>query len=316
MRKYFGLLSFCLAAFAVTACGSTAPITLEERLQRPSATRNDFPDWEEFMRYRVSFQYANAARLKLANSDLTIPQDTSMDFQVPFALWDLSTGNNLGAGIAFMDWFNSGLSKNATYGYYFNRGLGFMVNPNTHYFSFDTRQGSPSAADVRRSWDEAYALFTAIHNASGQCYMHGFDQKNQYRKTSPKDVPSQYKVASYWCPHATMADREYRVEVSAWANPYDGIRVLAAVLPQCFRLASGEEWVDARHCGIDLADRQRSLIPDSRFGWMQVIVTPQADDPTLFEVIARTDETSVKLPAPELTEEYRQFLRQQPYSPL
>jgi len=311
MKNLIALISL-VGFLMITGC-ATAPMTYEESLSTNRATRNDVPDWDKNMRYRVGFLYANAARHQIDKPSLSRAADPSLDFQVPFAVLDYVRGDNLSGGLALVDWFNSGLSDDNFYRYYYNRGLAFMVHPNTHYFSFDEREGDATSADVHTAWNEAHELFEAIHNRSGRCYIHGYSDELQYRRTFSKDVPGRYKEVSYWCPHPVLSDREHRVSVSAWANPYDGIRVLSTVQSQCFRTIRGEDFVDVRECGLLLADRQRSLIPDSRFGWMELVVTPAANDPVAYEVIARAGNSTTRLQAPQRTEQYIEFLASRPY---
>lgn len=310
------LPTLTLLSLAALAGCSTAPITFDESLALDRAARNDVPDWDTEMRYRVGFQYANAARNSLSNPTLEIPPDTNLDFQVPFAIWDYTQGNTLGSKISFLDWFNAGLSDNSRYSYYYNRGLGFMVNPNTHYFAFDERPGNATAEDVRDSWSQAKALFDAVHNRNGNCYVHGFSEKDQYRRTFSKDVPGLYKEVAFWCDHPLFEDKKHRVSVSAWANPFDGLRVLATVQSQCYiKPPRGERFVDVRDCGIKLANRQRDLIPEGRFPWTELIITPLEDGPSSFEVRARRYDQTRTLPAPALKQKYIDFLASRDYTP-
>jgi hypothetical protein len=123
----------------LTACATPTPLSFEESLQTPRATRNDVRDWDEELSYRVELQYANTARQKLAQANLDIPPNTSRGLQVPWAIWETARGNDLTGGLLFADWSSSGLSKEARYAHYYNRGLGYMAFPNTHYFTFDER---------------------------------------------------------------------------------------------------------------------------------------------------------------------------------
>lgn len=311
--RYVFAFTFLTLGFA--GC-SVAPVSYEESLRTDRATRNDVVDWEAEIRYRVGFQYANAARRQLADASVDIPPDMTTGFQVPFAIWDYTQGDSLGAGIGFLDWFNSGLSKDSRYSYYYNQSLGRMGNPNTHYFTFDERPGSPSADDVHAAWNEAQALFTSIHNRGGECYVHGFSEKDQYRRTFSKDVPAKYKIIAYRCRHPLFTGEELRVTVSAWAHPFEGVRVMGAVESQCYvKPPRGEDFVDVRPCGLDLANRQRSRIPSARFGWIELVVTPIEASPSEFEVIARQGDFVTRLPAPAATEEYKAFLASREYRP-
>lgn len=311
MKNLIALISL-IGLLMITGC-ATAPMTYEESLSTNRATRNDVPDWDKNMRYRVSFLYAHAALRQMENPSLSPASDPSFDFQVPFAVLDYVRGDNLSGGLALVDWFNSGLSDDNYYRHHYNRTLALMVNPNTHYFTFDSNPGEATASDVRQAWNEAHDLFQRIHNRSGICYVHGYSDKDQYRLTFSKDVPGRYKAVLFRCPHPIFDDRDYKVVVSSWSNPYDGVRVLASVESQCFRTVSGEDFVDVRDCGLELANRHRSLIPESRFGWMELIVTPAANDPVAFKVIARTEDASTTLQPPQRTDRYIEFLASRPY---
>ena len=145
-----------LAVVTLSGC-STAPMTLEENLATHRATRNDITDWDTEMKYRVGFQYAVSARNLHENPNLEVPPDSAMVGQVPFAIWSYSIGDNLGGAMAVADWINQGLSKEARYGYYYDRGIAYMGYANTHYFTFDERVGVDTAEDVHSVFDEAYA---------------------------------------------------------------------------------------------------------------------------------------------------------------
>lgn len=307
-------LCLILALAGLAAC-STAPVSFEDSLTTERATRNDVPDWDTEMRYRVSFQYARAAHEQFADATLEIPPDTSFGFQVPFAILDFTLDNNLGGAIGFADWFNSGMNDNARYRHYYTEGVLTMTHPSTHYFSIDTRPGEATAEDIHTSWDEAHALFQAVHNRSGRCYVYGFNDKDQYRVTFSKDVPGLYKEISYRCPHPYIVGEELRVLVSAWARPFPDARAIGAVQMRCWVTPPrGEKFRDLRPCGRQFADQHRASIPDSRFGWMELMTTPKADEPHHFEVLGRIGDHVVRLPAPEITEEYVEFLAAQPYA--
>jgi len=155
-----------LILFVVSGC-SIAPLAYDEVFLLDRTTRNDVRNWEKEMRYRVTFQYANAARVQHENPMVEIPADMTMGFQVPFGIWDYSMGNNLGGAVSFIDWFNSGMSEDARYNYYYNKTLARVNQPNTLYFAFDERPGIATAEDIHALWDEAYALFQAVRNPHG-----------------------------------------------------------------------------------------------------------------------------------------------------
>jgi hypothetical protein len=305
-------LSILLFALVLSGCATVEPMTFEESLETSRATRNDVRDWEEELRYRVELQYANTARQKLESTELEIPPNTNIDFMVPFAIWEYARGNSLGGGIAVADWLNSGLTKESRYRTYYNRGLGYMGHPNTHYFTFDERDGIATPADVHDAWDEAYALFQSVFNRDGNCRVFGYTEEYQYARTYSKNVPGKYIDVGWHCRHPLFENQQQKVVVTAYANPFDGVRVIAGVVTQCWvQPPRKQKFTDLRGCGITLADRQRPYLTDSRFGWTELITTPQSDAPHLFEVVVRQGDQLTTLPAPESTEEYQAFLQSQ-----
>jgi hypothetical protein len=299
----------------LTGCASVEPLTFDEALHTERATRNDVRDWEEELRYRVELQYANTARQKLESVDLDIPPNTNIDLVVPFAIWDYARGDNLSGNLTVAAWINSGLTKESRYRTYYNRGLGYMLHPNTHYFTFDERDGVATPADVHEAWDEAHALFQSVFNRAGNCRVFGYTEEYQYARTYPKNVPGKYKDVLYLCsPHPLFADKEQKVMVTAYANPFDGVRVIAGVVTQCWvQPPRGQSFLDLRGCGLTLADAQRTRIPESRFSWVELVTTPRADAPFQSEVVVRRGDQVTTLPAPEMTEKYQAFLKERPY---
>ena len=307
--RHLPCTTLLFAVLLLSGC-AVAPWSYDTVMEANRTTRNDVPDWAMEMRYRVGFQYANTARHKLENPSIEVPADRTMGFQVPFAIWDYAQGYELSAGLGFMDWFNSGMSGSARYAHYFNRDLGYVGQANTQYYRFDARDGVATTEDVHAAWDAAYTLFQAIHNRSGTCKVYGYNEKDQYRLTFPKNVPGLYKEFAYQCPHPTLANAQQTVNVSAWANPFDDIRVLAAVQSQCYiDPPKGQDFLDVRECGMPLAEQQRPYIPED--DWMELVTTPKSDDPYVFEVITRYRNDLAILPAPELTAEFTDFLKAQ-----
>ncbi len=305
-----GIALFITAILLLSGCATVEPISFEQSLQTSLATRNDVRDWDEELRYRVELQYANTARQKLETVDLDVPPNTNIDFQVPFAIWDYARGDNFEGAMAFADWFNSGLSKESRYGYYFNRTLGNMVNPNTHYFTFDERPGIATEQDVNDAWDEAYRLFQAVYNSTNQCYVFGYTEEFQYAKTYPKNVAGKYKDVLFLCKHPVLEGQQQKVTVTAYANPFDGVRVIAGAVSQCYVAPPrGQKFVDVRGCGARLAERQRGQLTESRFGWTELVTTPIEETPYLFEVQVRNGDSTTVLPAPETQPKYQEYLR-------
>ena len=128
-------------------------------------------------------------------------------------------------------------------------------------------------------------------------------------------MPGLYKEISYRCPHPYIVGEELRVLVSAWARPFPDERAIGAVQMRCWvKPPRGEKFRDLRPCGRQFADQHRASIPDSRFGWMELMTTPKADEPHHFEVLGRIGDNVVRLPAREIGEEYVEFLAAQPYA--
>jgi len=308
------LVTAVLLGIVLSGCATVEPMSFEESLQTQLATRNDIRVWDEELRYRVEFQYANTARQKLESAELEIPPNTNIGIMVPFAIWEFGRGNDLGGGLAVADWLNSGLTKESRYRHYYNRGLVYMGVPNTHYFTFDERAGTATPDDVHAAWDEAFALFQSVHNRSGDCHVYGFREDYQYARTYPKDVLGKYKDILWLCKHPLFENEQYKVLVMAYANPFPGVRVIAGTVTQCYiDPPRGQKDLDFRNCGMRQANQQRSFLPDSRFGWMELITTPIPETPYLYEVVAIRGDEVARLPAPETTEDYQESLKERPY---
>jgi len=295
-------------------CAAVEPMTFEESLNTHRATRNDVRDWDEELRYRVEFQYANTARQKLEKADLEIPPNTNIDIMVPFAIWDYARGDSFGGAMGFASWFSNGLSKESRYAHYFNRGIGYMVNPNTHYFTFDTRPGTATVGDIHQAWDEAFELFQSVYNRDGECHVFGYTEEYQYARTYPKDVPGLHKDVLYLCDHPIFENKKQKVMVMAYANPFDNVRVIAATVTQCYiDPPKGEKFVDVRGCGMRLADAQRPFLTNSRNGWIELAITPTEAAAHELEVVVRSAGEATRLPVPEMTQKYKDFLKSSPY---
>lgn len=301
-----------ILALSATGC-AVQPLSFDESLHTKAAMRNDVADWDQELKYRVSFQYANAARQVLSAPQVDIPPDTTLDMQVPFAIWDISRGASGSGALAFADWFNSGLSEDARYAHYYNEELAYLITPNTHYFTFDQSPGSPTDEDIQRIWDEASSLFEAVHNRSGRCYVFGYDKERQYASTYSKNVPGKYKVVGYRCPNVAFPDQEMIVAVSAWAKPFPGVKALGIVQMQCYvRPPRGERFVDTRACSTPFANDNRARLPVTRSGWLELISTVDTSRPEMMKIVAVQDDESRTLPPPELTPEYQEYLRSIP----
>lgn len=304
MTKLIGLL----ALMTISGCATPGPMTFEESLTTHRATRSDVTDLEAEMRYRVGIQYANAARKNLDRPGVTAPRNTSMNFELPFAVLDYSLGDDVSGGMAIASWFNSGLSQNSRYQYYYTRGLNFMAHPNTHYFRFDVGSGVPSADEVREDWNDAKALFEKLFNRDGQCQVMGFSEKHQYTRTFSKDVAGEHKMTGWYCPHPVLSDREFKVYVSTWASPFDDVRLVSMIQMQCYILEKGERFIDVRGCGEALAAEHRDLMTKKDADWMQLAVEPAAEEEAVFHVVGRVGDQETTLPAPGLKKEFSEFL--------
>jgi len=261
---------------------AVTPMTFEEELQTDRATRNDFPDYDAQMPRMVGLQYARAAKHATENPELDIPKGTERGFQVPFAIWDFAAGDSFGGAMAVLDWFNSGMSDEKHAAYYFNRGLGFVANPNVSYYTFLPGNEKPSADDVSRTWQHAHSLFERVFNSSGECHQWGWTEKHQHALTYGKNVPGLYKEVLYKCPHPLDPTDVQRVHVTAWANPFPGTSVIGTVQSQCSSKAErGEIFSDTRDCGVKQARRHLKLIWGLPKEWMQLTCTPTCDSSDL-----------------------------------
>lgn len=294
---------------------AVAPQTFEESLSTPRAVRNDIRDWDNHLRYMVGLQYANAARKTINQPSIDIPQTSSRDIQIPFAIWDFSIGDNLAGGIGVLDWFNAGMNGANHTVYYYNRGLGFMANPNTHYFAFDEGDGEATETDVRDMWSSANKMFEAVFNKSGDCHVWGYSESMQYSGTNSKDVPGRYKEVLYRCPNPVFEGQVLRVNVSAWANPFsDDVQVIGAVQSQCTdKKERGERFADTRFCGEQFAALNRTRLDLDGRNWMEMIITPAQGSPSLLEVVVDYKGSTRTLPPPEPNPDYTDFLASRPY---
>lgn len=308
----FNLIPFALAITFLSGCTVT-PLTFEQSLETPRATRNDIRDYESHMRLMVGLHYANAAKRSTLQPELEIPSDTNRDFQVPFAIWDFTNGNNFGSAMGFLDWFNSGMNGANHSRYYWTRGLGFAGHPNVHYFTFVDGDTKPTPAALTQTWERAHALFQSTFNADGQCVHYGFKEKQQHALTNPKNVPGLYADVLYRCPHPIVPGWTQKVYVTAWSNPFEGTSIIGTVQSQCvWKAERGEKYADNRRCGANQAKRHLSLIGSLPDNWMQLTTTP-GEDPSRLEVRSLYLGEKRTIPAPEPTDDYVEFLAERPY---
>ena len=308
------LLFIALAGVLATGCGVT-PLTFEEKFAQTGVQRSDIRDYEGHMKLMVALQYANAARRATLQPGLEIPANTDRSFQVPFAIWDFSNGNNFGSAMGFLDWFNSGMNGGNHSAYYFDREVGFMSNANLHYYTFVEGDKKPSAEAMRGVWDETHKLFQDTFNKEGKCYVWGYSEKNQYALTYPKNVPGLYTEVLYKCPHPLVEDYVQKVFVSAWSNPFQGTEIIGALQSQCFwKPERRTQFADNRDCGKKQADRMLAKLGGLPEGWMQITSTP-SEDPNRLEIHSLYMGETRVLPAPEATDAYVEFLSERPYDP-
>lgn len=311
------LFLFLSYSLYIQGCASTTPVaTLEEQFQSPIALRNTLgDDWKEGIPYNVALLYANAAR-----NSLGVPEpagyavDSQSTLEVPFAIWDYSLGLEAQALAGFVLSFGTGDTLENARLRERNRGLGLLANPNTHYFLFYEQAGDATPVEVDRTWDEAHKVFEAVHNQDRQCQVPLWTPAVGFAKTLPKNIRGVMKSVDYYCPHPLFPGETQLVTVQAWANPFDGVRTLGAVQAQCWVTPPrGERWVDVRGCGQKLAASQRSRVPETDLALLVLVVTPRADDPSLFEVVGVSDGEVTRLPPPDPRPEYVQFLATRPY---
>ena len=287
-------------------------MSLEEKLSTSAVQRNGVRNWDNHTSVLVAHQYAIAA-YRLESGDIPEQPAGSGDqamFNVPFSALDFALGNNLAGGLGLLDWFNSGLGEQNALRYHFNRELGYLANPNSHYFKVVEGNGEPTPETLRSLWDEAYKLFKSTKDQNGECRVWGWTQELQYRRTYPKDVPGRYKLILYKCPHPLYSDKIQRVIVQAWANPAEGIELIASVTSQCWLPApTKKQFVDVRECAGVIANEQRHHVPFAK-GWMELLVTISDEDKSNLHVVGKFADREHRLRAPELTPEYRAFLSQ------
>lgn len=314
IRKILNILCF----LALVGC-ATLPITLDERMNSKYALANDVGEnGADEMRYRVGYQYANAARDLI--TDLEHPQVNSSESTrgAPLVTWSytLQDAYDSRFGDPWSIRVGTVTPEEARNGTYFNTGFAMMAMPNTHYFLYEEGPGSASAEDVDATWKAAHALFSAIHNLDNRCEVARWHAEYQYALTQPKNVRGIYKQVVYLCPNPVANNEVQTVRVEAWANPFEGVRSMGAVQSQCwYERPRGKKYVDIRGCGESLARRQRALIPESRFEVMELITTPQRHKPSMFKVVARYKSNALTLLAPETNPKYIAFLEEHPYSP-
>jgi len=228
----------------------------------------------------------------------------------------LAAGNPAAGALSAATWFSAGLSKESRWGYYLNATTPLVALPNTHYFRFDSRAGPATAEDVYEAWDAAYQLMGALY-PNQDCHVFGWTQELEYLRTHMKDAPGSYKEILYLCEHPLVQGEKIKVNVSAFANPAAGLRTVSMVQRQCELQRPRAEWIDITPCGIELADREASLIPEEADAtWMQLVTTPSADDPGRLITIARYQGKELVMEPPPVTPEYAEFLRSRHEKPV
>lgn len=313
--KLYGPLLFVLV---LAGCAAPPPInTLEEALERPNAYR---PLVEGEIPYHVNLVYANAAWQQLEAAEVPGAPliDTQSTLEPLFAISDFVT-RGTGAGLtSFALSFGNSDVKGSYRQSMRNRGLELTADANTHYYLFDTREGTATPEDVDHAWDQAYKVFQAVHNRDGRCHVNFWTPELGYRRAQVRNVRGELKEVVFRCPHPVYPDGPYLpITIQAWGNPFDGIRALGAIQARCWVLLPKEQqngFRDYRDCGEKLAARQRPYLPPTDLPLMELVTTPTPDDPTIFHVVGRFGDRVTVLPAPETTPEFRAFLASIPYT--
>lgn len=307
-------LLLLLGAIALGGCATPQPRSFEEAINTVGA-RQPLPSSEaEELRYRMGFVYANRARTEapaswtVRNPD-TLNSPTYDVLKLGASGASFAAGNTTAGALDAVTWFSSGLSKEARWGHYLNETTPLVALPNTHYFRFDSREGPATAEDVYAAWDASYRLMQALY-PSGECRVFGWTQEYQYLRTYMKNAPGSYREILYLCEHPLVQGAQIKVNVSAFANPAPGLRTVGMVQRQCELPRQPSEWIDISPCGIELANREVTLIPaETDASWMQLVTTPSADDQGRMITIARYEGKELAMEPPPITAEYAEFLR-------
>lgn len=315
------LILLVAGVLALAGCAAPAPVhTLEEQLNHPHAMRpmaNGGVAAE--IPYHFNVVYANAAWDQLAAPEaLAFPDiNTQSTLEVPFAIADYFYYDLGTAMTGFALSFGTGDSAKNHLERQFVRGLDLTADANTHYYVFDDREGAATPADVDHAWDQAHKVFEEVYNRDGRCYVNFWTPERGYRGAKVINARGELKQVDFRCPHRIYPEGpDQLITVQAWGNPFDNIRALGAVQSRCWvALPNGQTgYRDYRDCGERLAARQRPYLPKTDLPLMELITTPTAADPTVFEVVARYGERVTVLPAPKLRAEYTEFLASVPYT--
>lgn len=297
-------------------CGTVGPMSFEEALNTPAATRGLPGSAEEELRYRVGFQYANRARLAddsswaVRNPD-TLNGTTYNVLTTGSAIANFSSGQTGAGALDIVTWLNDGLGKDARYAFYVKYTMPYVGLPNTQYYRFDETPGRATAADVNEAWEAAYRLMGAMFPAN-ECKVFGWTPELEYAKTHMKNASGVYKEILYVCPHPVFPGETIKVNVAAYANPAKGLRTVAMVQSNCWIDRERDDWLDITPCGVELANKQISKIPAEPLSdWMQLFTTPSAEDVGKMVTVARYRSRELMMAPPVPNPEYGNWLRQE-----
>lgn len=320
--RHLPLAAAALSLVVLSACATTPITSLEERLDSPSATR-PYPRevFEASIPYQVNLVFAHTVLEQFENAEFaesSLSADASGYPAFPLALFDFFA---LGRGPALFGLLTSPRttdSEQVRLENYRIDGLRLTAVPSTHYYLIDADEGLATTERVDYAWDQAYGVFNAVHNRDGRCYANFWTPTRQYSAVRPINARGVKKRVDFRCPHVLRPDLpDQLVTVIALANPFEGYRTIAAVQSRCWshELPPGIKFVDYRDCGDRLAAIQRPYLPKTALPLLELVTTPNAEDPTQFQVVGRFDGRETFLPAPPgLGDAYHEWLSTQPYS--
>lgn len=315
-------LAFAIVLSSVALTGCAAPIaTLEERLETSTATRPYPRDlFASAIPYRLNLVYAHAMLEQIEDPEFaesTLPDSGNYPTGA-LAVFDFFAS---GRGPALFGLLTAPSSRDPDQARRENirlQGLRLTAVPSTHYYFIDSAQGEAFPEHVDFAWDQAYRVFNAVHNRDGRCYANFWTPERLYSPVRVINARGVKKKVDFRCPHSLRPDLpDQLVTVVAFANPFDGYRVVSAVQARCWshELPSGLEFIDYRDCGDRLAAIQRPYLPETDLPLLELVTTPIPEDPTRFHVVGRFNGRETVLPAPPgLGDEYHEWLATQPYS--
>lgn len=311
--------AIAISSVALSGCSVTPVATLEERLESKLATR-PYPRerLEADIPYHVNLVFAHTILEQLQDVDFaeaTPSTGTVGDGAVPIAIFDyLTAGSGLSLfGLATS--FGQGDGTKIVRERYRVAGLNLTGIPNTNYYLVDHGDEQATPEDLDFSWDQAFRVFSAVHNRHGRCYANLWTPETLYSRVTPINARGVKKQVQFRCPHVLDPDLpDQLVTVVAFANPFEGYRTISSVQAQCLPSAD-PPGIDYRGCGDRLAAIQRPYLPETDFPLLELVTTPIPEDPTQFHVVGRFNGRETVLAAPSAVGDgYREWLATQPYS--